>query len=106
MDAAQKEMSVWLYGYQEGSEEDSPLRLKEVTIAANAKSLRRIARFLEFAAEQLEKHGVGFGHEHLCDFDPGARKAPSLVVTGPIVRTQRGVRGPRRKGGATQGPKP
>jgi hypothetical protein len=82
LDPAKEEVSdVMLYGYRQGSEVGSPLRLREVTIAADAASIRRIARFLQFAADQLEKFGYRFGHEHLCDFDRSLGNAPSLVVT-------------------------
>lgn len=86
LDAAAKDEEVggmWLFGYPEGSDDDLPLKLQEVTIAADAGTLRRIARFLEYSAVQMEKYGPAFGHEHLADFDQAASNMPSLIVVGP-----------------------
>lgn len=69
------------YGYHEGSDEESPVPLGEVTIAASPIVLRRIAKFLSYVADQMEKHGASFDHEHLQDFDRTIPSRPALVVS-------------------------
>lgn len=56
------------YGYVEGSEDNSPAQLEEVTLSADPVTLRRMAEFLSHVAETIEKHGERFGHEHFEDF--------------------------------------
>jgi hypothetical protein len=58
-----------LYGYCEGEDEEAPVPLEEVTIVASPMILRRIATFLNYVADQMEKHGTACGHEHFQDFD-------------------------------------
>jgi hypothetical protein len=72
-----------LFGYEVGSDTESPLHLREVTVSADAGTLRKLAHFLLFAATELERHGQEFGHEHFQDYDGTAPKAPSFVITGP-----------------------
>lgn len=60
------------YGYPLDNEElDSPLRLNEVTFVADVDSLRKLAAFLDHAADLKEQHGANFGHEHFKDFCRG-----------------------------------
>jgi len=74
-----------LYGYQVGSDEERPMQLEEVAVAADAATLRRLSQFLLHVAAQMEAHGDRFGHEHFEDFDRSAPKKPRFVVTGPII---------------------
>jgi len=80
-----------LFGYPTGEEDrDTPLPLKEATVVGEAPVLRRLADFFIFAAEQLEKHGSDFGHEHFADF-AGVRSAQQrtadIIVCRPVDRT-------------------
>lgn len=78
-----------LYGYAQGSEEESPLRLKEATIAADAPTLRLLAQFLLHVADEIEIHGDDFGHSHFCDVICTAPEKPQFVVTGPVHVAQK-----------------
>lgn len=71
-----------LYGYPMDGECDEPLRLREVTFSTDAAMLRRLAAFFVYAAEQMNRFGENFGHEHFEDFNPSAAGQPSIVVTG------------------------
>ena len=66
-----------LFGYSNKDyDEVHPLELSNVTIAANPQELRRIAKFFNQAASEIEEDETGFEHEHLMDnqdgFDPDA----------------------------------
>lgn len=74
------------YGYCIGSTEESPLSLGEVTIAASPVVLRLIAKFLNHVADQMEKRGASFGHEHLQDFDRRLPSSPAFIVSSPAER--------------------
>ena len=47
------------------------MELCSITVAANPDELRRIARFFEQAATDIENHGTDFEHEHLIDNQEG-----------------------------------
>ena len=70
-----------LFGHQEGTDNNRPIRLKEVAIATDPATLRLLARFLHSVADRMQSEGRAFGHEHFEDFDPAAPAEPSLVVT-------------------------
>lgn len=70
-----------LFGHQEGTDNNRPIRLKEVAIATDPATLRLLARFLHFVADRMQSEGQAFGHEHFEDFDPAASAEPSLIVT-------------------------
>jgi hypothetical protein len=75
-----------IYGYKnEGLEfgEIIPSELLEITLVANAAELRKIARFIDAAAEGIEKRGKSFGHEHLSDKYPEFASSPHFVVFNP-----------------------
>lgn len=73
--------TVKAYGFQAGDDDSpSPMELSEVTIIANAATLRRIAEFLIHAATLLEQHGSSFGHEHLAHFCGGLPEGSSDLV--------------------------
>ena len=58
-----------LWGYPLGQDDcERPLRLKEATVVADARLLRKLAAFFAHSADQLEEHEAQFGHEHFCDF--------------------------------------
>ncbi len=74
-------MKLTVYGYCEGEDNENPALLREVTIVASPMVLRRIAAFLNHAADLMEKHGAAFGHEHLQDFDKTIAAHPALIVS-------------------------
>jgi hypothetical protein len=72
-----------LFGYPVGDDDlESPLHLREATVAANVPQLRRIAEFFADAADQLERQGSDFGHAHFCDF---AEVPAKLQRTADII---------------------
>src|SRR4051794_2128730 len=75
-----------LYGYPRGQDDlERPLRLKEATVTADPPLLQRLAAFFIYAAEQMEEHGPGFGHEHFCDFarvPPAKQRQADIIVVG------------------------
>ncbi len=70
-----------LLGYIEAPN-DTLSKLQEVTFSANSKELRNIAKFLTQCANEIDEHGVDWGHEHMpCDsrvivFNSEARETP------------------------------
>jgi hypothetical protein len=38
--------------------------MQEVTVSADPATLRRMAEWLLYVAEEIEKHGDNFGHDH------------------------------------------
>ena len=71
------------YGYCEDTTlgEEGPVKLREVTLCADPKTLRTLSEFLLAAAEAMEKHGTAFGHEHFEDFDHSRPASPAFIVT-------------------------
>lgn len=75
-----------LYGYKNGerdSEDIEPSELAEITLVANADELRKIARFIEAAAEGIENRGKDWEHEHLSDKYREFENSPHFVVFNP-----------------------
>ncbi len=56
------------FGYLEDTEQETPVRLGEVTLCSDPETLRRLSKFLLVMAERMEEHGDEFGHEHFEDF--------------------------------------
>jgi hypothetical protein len=75
-------MVLRAFGRETGVESPSPLPLGEVTLVADAPTLREMATFLLHAADAMDAHGAAFGHEHFEDFV--GKRAPEvmLVVAG------------------------
>jgi hypothetical protein len=72
-----------LYGYKnEGLpiEDVEPSELAEITLVATPEELRRIATFLESAADSMERMGSAYAHEHLSDKMPEFEESPHFVV--------------------------
>jgi hypothetical protein len=72
-----------IYGYPADNDDlESPLKMNEITIAADPNTLRLIASFLTHVADLMEKHGVLFGHEHFSQFTKGhVGSAPDIVIS-------------------------
>ena len=72
-----------LYGYtEEELDKDGPrpLQLTEVTVVSNPETLRKIAQFLNAKADDIEKKGKAFEHEHICDADLSFSNEPQIIV--------------------------
>ncbi len=78
-------MKIELYGYlmDENEDVEAPSKLKEVSLVADAATLRVIAQFLEHTATLMEKYGGDFNHEHLADFAEDIGNDPAFVVVAP-----------------------
>ena len=75
-----------IYGYKnEGQDPENiePSELAEITLVANADELRKIARFIDAAAEGIEKRGKNWEHEHLSDKYREFESSPHFVVFNP-----------------------
>ena len=81
---------VKIFGYKnEGlaPEKIEPSELAEITLVANADELRKIARFIEAAAEGIETRGKNWEHEHLSDKYREFESSPHFVVFNPEANT-------------------
>jgi hypothetical protein len=75
-----------IYGYEKGRvvEHSSDVtELAEITLIATPEELRKIARFVEAAADGIEKRGKNYSHEHLSDKEAGFENSPHLVIFNP-----------------------
>lgn len=76
-------MAIKFYGYADEGlpfEEIEPQELVEVTLVATPDELRKIAKFLESAAETMESMGATYSHEHLSDKQAYFKDSPHFVV--------------------------
>jgi hypothetical protein len=64
-------------------DDEWPVALTEATIEATPAELRRIAAFLNAAADKIDTQGKSFEHAHLHDEQPGFGEAPQLIVFNP-----------------------
>lgn len=71
-----------IHGYPVNSEYlEKPLQFQEVTFCCGPETLREIARFLSYAADEMELHGDRFGHEHLQHWsDSWPESAPDVIA--------------------------
>ena len=53
-----------LFGYRQNSSPDSPESLSEVTLVSNPEKLRKLAKFLQQCADEIEQQGDDWEHEH------------------------------------------
>jgi phosphopantothenoylcysteine synthetase/decarboxylase len=68
-----------LYGYKDEGlpiEDVEPAELAEITLVATPDELRKIAEFLQSAAQSMERMGDAYDH----DKKPGFADSPHLVV--------------------------
>ena len=77
-------MKAKAFGYaKKRLSKDGLLAMKEVSFVASPTELRRIAAFLVKSAEELEKHGSKFGHNHLSaekDLHPWSDESIDVIV--------------------------
>jgi hypothetical protein len=57
-----------------------PEELAEITITVTPDEARRFAAFLLSAADNMERSGCSFSHEHLADKQPGFDSSPHVTV--------------------------
>ena len=72
-----------LFGYPDEGlpiEEIVSNELAEVTLNATPEELRRMAEFLSFCADEMDRMGVTYDHVHLSDRMKEFRKSPHFVV--------------------------
>lgn len=72
-----------IYGYKdEGLDIDQikPSELAEITLVASAEELKMIADFLNSAAEEMNRMGELYDHEHLSDKNKKFVNSPHFVV--------------------------
>lgn len=70
-------------GYSNDGQSDAESRhkeLAEINLFATPAELRRIASFLNKAADTMQRMGANYGHEHLSDRQPGFDDSPHFVV--------------------------
>lgn len=75
-----------IYGYIDKGKFDEyiePSELAEITLVADADELRKIARFIQIAAEKMEQRGRDYEHEHLSDIYHEFQNSPHFVVYNP-----------------------
>jgi hypothetical protein len=77
--------SMKIHGYSDegrSSGEIQPKAMAEISLVATPSELRRIASFLNKAADTMQRMGANYGHEHLSDRQPGFDDSPHFVVVG------------------------
>jgi hypothetical protein len=62
-------MEYIMKGFGYPRDDDSRgFELREATLAGTSEEIRLVARFLEFAANEMDNGGTTFGHRHLRDW--------------------------------------
>ena len=77
-----------IYGYSDQGlpiEEIEPLELAEITLNATPNELRYIAKFLNSAADNMERMDSVCSHEHLADKLPEFKNSPHFVVFNSTI---------------------
>jgi hypothetical protein len=69
-----------VYGYVQGSDDETPTQMQEVTVSADPATLRRMAEWLLYVAAEIEKHGERFGHDHFERFIGDKKPSCRFVV--------------------------
>ena len=72
-----------LSGYHDNgspAEEVLPASLAEITLQATPAELRRMAEFLTFCADEMDRMGPTYDHIHLSDRMKEFRRSPHFVV--------------------------
>jgi len=72
-----------IFGYPDEGlpiEEIVSAELAEVTLNATSEELRRLAEFLSFCADEMDRMGAAYDHVHLSDRMKEFRQSPHFVV--------------------------
>jgi hypothetical protein len=56
------------------------IEIAEITIAATPSEARRFAAFLLAAADDMDRMGPSYSHEHLADRQPGFDASPHVTM--------------------------
>ncbi|MFZ6639911.1 Imm32 family immunity protein [Undibacterium sp. TC4M20W] len=75
-----------IYGYKNtelASEDIVPDELAEITLVASVQELRKIARFINSAADDMERDNSNWEHRHLSDADKSFEGSPQFVLYKP-----------------------
>ncbi len=75
-----------IYGYTTDSsaqEDATPKEMKEISVMADAKELRMIAAFLNKTADNMDRMGSTYDHEHLSDANHYFESSPHFVIVRP-----------------------
>lgn len=76
-------MKIFAYPAGTPLNEEGLVELAEVSFQADAKTIRRIAKFLLKQADAMDATGTGFGHAHAQDEDrPWPEDWPDVIVVG------------------------
>ena len=76
-----KEPALKAYGYSSRVPASrGALPLTEVSFVGDPATLRQVAAFLLRSADEMERHGAAFGHEHLRDAWEGWRPGSADVI--------------------------
>jgi len=71
------------------SDEEQPIKLSEVSVMASPDGLRRLARFFEHYASELEARRLP-DHAHFTDFERANRDSPvEIVIANPALYSKR-----------------
>jgi hypothetical protein len=78
--------NIELFGRKiNAGDNEQPIRLSEVALAAAPENLRRLARFLNHCAAELEANRL-HDHAHFTDFEQGNEKSNvEVVVVNPVI---------------------
>ncbi len=76
-----------IYGYKgEDTEVKGLMKLKDIGISAPPETLRAVAKFINDAADELEKMGSDFGHLHLMDeWDGWTEDVADIQIVNPKI---------------------
>ena len=77
-----------LYGYQQHSDTEEPITLSEVSVEISSLTLRRLAKFFLHVADEMDRHGPAFGHEHFADYDHEMASSPDIIVVRESKRSE------------------
>lgn len=74
-----------IYGYTTDSNEvdATSKEMAEISVVADAKELRMIAAFLQQTADNMDRMGSVYDHEHLSDANNSFESSPHFVVVRP-----------------------
>ncbi len=56
------------YGQRRDDDESPVTELEEMTLVGTPDDIRRVAKFLGWAADEMDREGTRFGHRHLRDW--------------------------------------
>lgn len=77
-------MKIYGYAADTVEQEDAVAKdLAEISLVADANELRMIAAFLNKTADNMDRMGATYDHEHLSDANHYFESSPHFVVVRP-----------------------